>query len=58
MVKKAYLRGQRLKRHGERSVLARRFCNSLKDAQAIAKDPKLKLKEKPFPSDFGTEALR
>lgn len=58
MVKRAYLRGQCL--NGTVNGLFRPdgSVTSLKDAQAIVNNPKLKLKEKPFPPDFGAEAVQ
>jgi hypothetical protein len=58
MAKRAYLKGQRL--HGTVNGLfwPDGSVTSLKDAQAIANDPKLKLKETPFPAAFGTEAIQ
>jgi len=58
MVKRVYLRGQRLNGTVNGLFWPDGSVTSLKDAQAIANDPNLKLKEKPFPADFGAEAMR
>jgi hypothetical protein len=57
MVKRAYLRGQRLNGTVNGLFWPDGSVTSLKDARAIAGDPALKLKERPLPSDFGTEAM-
>ena len=58
MVKRAYLRGQRLNGTVNGLFWPDGSVTSLKDARAIANDPKLQLKEKPFTAEFGTEAVR
>ncbi len=58
MVKRAYLRGQRLNGTVNGLFWPDGSVTSVKDARAIAADPKLKLPEKSFPADFGMEAVR
>jgi hypothetical protein len=58
MVKRAYLRGQRLNGTVNGLFWPDGSVSSLKDARAIANDPKLQFKEKPFPADFGMEAVK
>jgi hypothetical protein len=58
MAKRAYLRGQRFNGTVNGLFWPDGSVTSLKDARAIANDPKLKLKESPFPSTFGMEAVQ
>jgi hypothetical protein len=58
MVKRAYLRGQRLNGTVNGLFWPDGSVTSLKDARAIANNPNLQLKEKPFPANYGTEALQ
>ena len=57
MVKRAYLKGQRLNGTVNGLFWPDGSVTSVKDARAIANDPKLQFKEKPFPPDFGQEAV-
>jgi hypothetical protein len=58
MVKRAYLKGQRLNGTVNGLFWPDGSVESLKDARAIANDPKLQLKETPFPVTYGMEAVR
>jgi hypothetical protein len=58
MVKRAYLRGQRLNGTVNGLFWPDGSVASLKDAQAIANDPKLDLKETPIPPEYGMEAVK
>jgi hypothetical protein len=58
MVKRAYLKGQRLNGTVNGLFWPDGSVESLKDARAIANDPKLQLKETPFPVTYGMEAAR
>lgn len=53
MVKPAYLRSQRMSGTVNGLFWPDGAVSSLKDAQAIARDPKLQLRERPIPADFG-----
>jgi Cellulase (glycosyl hydrolase family 5) len=58
MAKRAYLKGQRLNGTVNGLFWPDGSVTSLKDARAIANDPKLQLKETPFPANYGMEAVR
>jgi Cellulase (glycosyl hydrolase family 5) len=58
MVKRAYLKGQRLNGTGNGLFWPDGSVESLKDARAIANDPKLDLKETSIPPDYGMEAVK
>ena len=53
MVKRAYLKGQRMNGTINGLFWPDGAVTSLKDARLIARDPKLKLKERPVPSEVG-----
>jgi hypothetical protein len=53
MVKRAYLKGQRANGTVNGLFWPDGAVASLKDAQAIAEDPHLHLRERPIPAGFG-----
>lgn len=58
MAKRAYLRGQRLQGTVNGLFWPDGSVTSLQDARAIANDPKLLLRETPFPDQWGKEAMQ